>query len=277
MGVPKKVRQRITTGLRNLRPVIEQARARDVNEADTVTIIKAALRDVFGWDPFFEVTSEFSIRGTYVDLAVKTDDHVAYLIEAKAIGADLRDNHLRQAINYAANHGVEWVVLTNALVWQIYHVTFGKPIAHDLVCELNTLEDDPKADRTVESAFLLSKEGIGRSAMEQFHAQRQALSRFNVAAIVRQEAVLTVIRRELRRAYPALNPSLEEIQLLLDGEVLKREVVEGEKATAAMRAMKRADRPLRKRRAVDSGAVVTATEVGQEPGRPTVSPAPVLK
>ena len=262
MPVPKKVAHRISIGLKKLRPIVEEARARDVNEADTVTIIEAALRDVFGWDPFFEVTAEFSIRGTYVDLAVKTDDHIAYLIEAKAIGADLRDNHLRQAINYAANQGVEWVVLTNALVWQIYRVLLRERVDHEMVCELNLLSDDPKAERTIDTAFLLSKEGMARSAMASYHAQRQALSRFNLGAIVRQEPVLSVVRRELRRAYPQLNPTVDEIRELLEQEVLKRDVVEGDKATAAMKAMRKADRALRQRRASDKRALVVE-DVGE--------------
>lgn len=265
MAVPKKVAKRIATGLRKLRPIVEQAKARDVNEADTVTIIEAALRDVFGWDPFFEVTSEFAIRGTFVDLAVKTEDHVAYLIEAKAIGSDLRDNHLRQAVNYAAHQGVEWVVLTNAAVWQIYRVIFSQPVDHELVCELQMLSDDPKAERTIEAAYLLSKEGIGRSAMENYHAQRQALSRFNLAAIVRQEPVLSIVRRELRRAYPQLNPSVDEIRHLLEQEVLKREVVEGDKAAVAMKAMRKADRSLRKRRRSEDEATLVADGIAPTP------------
>ena len=136
MAIPKRVSQRIQQGLKKYAPILDEARKRDVNEADTVTIVKGILSDVFGWDPFFEVTAEYTIRGTYVDLAVKSDDTIHYLVEVKAIGADLRSNHLRQAVNYAANHGIEWVVLTNGADWQAHRVTFGRPISNDLVCHL---------------------------------------------------------------------------------------------------------------------------------------------
>ena len=265
MAVPKKVQQRIQQAFGKLRPVLDQAKKRDINEADTVTLVKAVLSDAFGWDPFFEVTSEFSIRSTYVDLAVKSDNQIRYLLEVKAIGSDLKDNHLRQAVNYAANQGVEWVVLTNGAIWQAHRVTFGKPIGHELVFELNFLSDNPRDARVGETAYLLSKEGMTRSAITQFHAERLALSRFNVAAILRGDAVLSVVRRELRRAFAELNPTIEEIRELVEAEVLKREVVEGEKAEAAVRSMRRANRPLRQRRSQELGSLEDDNASGAKP------------
>lgn len=240
MPIPVKVDRRISEAAARFRTILEQAKARDVNEADTVTIVKGLLSDVFGWDPFFEVTAEYAIRGTYCDLAVKTEEQIRYLIEVKAIGSDLRDLHLRQAVGYAANHGIEWVVLTNAAVWQAHRVSFGKPISHDMVFQLDFLNDNVKKDDFKERAFLLSKEGASKSAIAQYHEERLALSKFNVAALIREDAVISVIRRELKRAYPSLNPSVDQVRALVEGDVLKREVVEGEKADAAKKAMRRA-------------------------------------
>lgn len=246
MAIPKRVEQRIREASNRFRPILEAARARDVNEADTVTIVKGLLADVFGWDPFFEVTAEYQIRGTYVDLAVQADERIAFLVEVKAIGSDLKDNHLRQAINYATNEGVEWIVLTNGIVWHAYRVTFGKPITHELVFDLDFLGDDPKSASFRERVFLLTKEGMTKSAIARFHEEKLAMSRFNVAAVIRDEVVLNVIRRELRRAYPKLNPTIEQIRQVVVSDVLKREVVEGERAEAALKTIQKADRPLRK-------------------------------
>jgi hypothetical protein len=41
-----------------------------------------------------------------VDLAVKIDDEIRFIIEVKAIGIDLKDAHVKQAIDYAANEGL---------------------------------------------------------------------------------------------------------------------------------------------------------------------------
>ncbi|MCP3402852.1 hypothetical protein [Bradyrhizobium sp. CCGB20] len=35
------------------------------------------------------------------------------------------DAHVKQAIDYAANKGIEWVVLTSGAHWRIYKVYFG--------------------------------------------------------------------------------------------------------------------------------------------------------
>jgi hypothetical protein len=248
MTLPKKVDQRLTQAFFRYRPILQQAKDRDVNEADTVAIVKGILADGFGWDPYFEVTSEFAIRNTFVDLAVKANNQISYLIEVKSIGSDLKDHHLRQALGYAANQGVEWTILTNGAIWQAHRVIFGKPMAHELVFQLDLLHDNFKDTRWKETAFLLTKEGMTRSAITQFHAEKQAMSKYNVAAIIRSESVLAIVRRELRRVYPKFNPSTDEIHDLIINEVFKRDVVDGDKAGDAVKSIKKLNKPLRVRR-----------------------------
>jgi predicted type IV restriction endonuclease len=88
-----------------------------VNESDTVIIVTDMLCYVFGYDKYSEITSEFAVKGTYCDLATKIDGKVECLIEVKAAGLDLKENHTKQAVDYAANMGVDWVVLTNGCTW----------------------------------------------------------------------------------------------------------------------------------------------------------------
>src|ERR1700752_4650173 len=135
--IPKKVVERLIGGIKRYQPILEAAKSRDVGEADTVTIVKDMLADVFGYDKYSEVTSEFSIRGTYCDLATKIDGQLQTLIEVKAIGLDLKEQHVKQAVDYAANQGVDWVLLTNGICWRVYHIVFAKPIDQELVLELD--------------------------------------------------------------------------------------------------------------------------------------------
>ena len=67
-SAPKKVAERIAAGIKRYQPILESAKSRDVGESDTVTIVTDMLADVFGYDKYAEVTSEFSICGTYCDL-----------------------------------------------------------------------------------------------------------------------------------------------------------------------------------------------------------------
>ena len=106
-AIPKRVGERLVAGIKRYQPILVDAKARDVGEADTVTIIKDMLADVFGYDKYSEVTSEHAIRGTYCDLALKIDGALQTLIEVKAIGLALKDAHIKQAVDYAANQGVD--------------------------------------------------------------------------------------------------------------------------------------------------------------------------
>jgi hypothetical protein len=243
----QKVADRIATGLKRFQPILQAAHARDINESDTVVIITDILQYVLGFDKYTEITSEHAIRGTYCDLAIKIDGRLALLIEVKAIGLSLKDNHIKQAVDYAANQGCEWVVLTNGALWQCYRVTFTKPIGHELVLELNLLELNTKRTPDIERLWLLSREGLQKSGLADYQTQREALSRFTLAALLVSDPLLDMMRRELRRISPDARIDPEELRTVLVSEVLKREVLEGDRAVSAKRLVARAaGRPLRK-------------------------------
>jgi len=261
MKIPQKVSDRITSGLKRFQPILQAAHARDINESDTVVIVTDVLQYVLGFDKYTEITSEHAIRGTYCDLAIKVDGRLALLIEVKAIGLSLKDNHVKQAVDYAANQGCDWVVLTNGVLWQCYRVTFAKPIAHELVLELNLLDLNAKRSADVERLWLVSKEGIQKSGLADYQTQREALSRFTLAAVVISDPVLDTLRRELRRISPEARIETAEICSVLVGEVLKREVLEGDRATAAKRLVTRAaGRALRKSAAPGEPPPATSAE-----------------
>lgn len=115
---PKKVLERLNATVKRYQSVLSAAKARDVGESDTVTIVVDMLADVFGYDKYAEITSEHAIKGTFCDLAIKFDGTLQLLIEVKAIGLELKENFVKQAIDYAANQGVDWVVLTNGAYWR---------------------------------------------------------------------------------------------------------------------------------------------------------------
>lgn len=259
--VPKKVAERLVAGIKRYQPILAAAKARDVGEADTVTIIKDMLADVFGYDKYSDVTSEHSIRGTFCDLAIKIDNQLQTLIEVKAIGIDLKDQHVKQAIDYAANQGVDWVLLTNGITWRVYHLIFAKPIDQELVLEIDFCALSSRTEGDIELLYLWCKEGWQRSVLGEYHTQKQALSRFFVGAILQSDTVLDVIRRELRRVSPDVRIDSSQIKDVLVNEVIKREVLEGDKAEEARKKItKAANNALRatssrpKKAAPDDGA-----------------------
>ena len=245
-SIPNRAAQRISTGLKRFQPILSSAKARDVNESDTVMIVTDILQQILGYDKYAEITSEHMIRGTFCDLAIKLDGSLAFLVEVKAIGLDLKDQHVKQAVDYAANQGVEWVALTNGAMWRVYKVSFTKPIEHEIVVDLDLLTLNPRSSQDIELLGLLAKEGWQKARLGEYHSQKQALSRFTLGAILLSDTVLEVVRRELKRVSPKAKIATEEIRMALQADVLKREVIEGEKADAARKQIaKAAGRALR--------------------------------
>jgi len=266
MPIPKKVADRLAAGLKRFKPVLEAAKDRDVNESDTSMIVTDMLAEIFGFDKYAEVTREYAIRGTYCDLATKIEGQLQTLVEVKAIGIGLRENHVKQAVDYAANQGVEWVILTNGLHWKVFSVSFSKPISADLVLDLDIMAMSPSDEDAIEDLFLLSKEGIQRSGLDAYNDQLKVRNKFNLAALILSDPILHTIRRELKRISPDVRISVEEIKAALSHEVIKRDAIEGEKATEAQRLVNRAaSKALRQRKAKgDDEAADTVVVEGEQ-------------
>ncbi len=276
-SIPKKVQERLVSGIKTFQPILAAAKARDCGEADTVVIVIEILAQVLGYDKFTELTAELAVKSTFCDIATKLDGKLQMLIEVKAIGLDLKDNHVRQAIDYAANQGIDWVVLTNGIAWRVYKVMFAKPIDQELVCEFDFCNLNAKSEEHMDLLFLLSKEGWTKSMLGDFHEQKQALSRFFVGAMVLTDTILDVVRRELRRLSPDVRIETDQIRNVLVQEVLKREVLEGPKfEEARKRIAKTSNRPLVKSKAketeVETPAVPNPNLVPSSPP-PPVPPA----
>jgi predicted type IV restriction endonuclease len=254
MKISSKVSDRISTNLKKFQPILDSAKARDVTEADTVTIIKDMLSDVFGYDKYSEITSELAIRGTYCDLAVKLDGKISLLIEAKAIGIDLKDQHIKQAVDYAANLGIDWVVLTNGIIWNVYHVIFSKPIDKELVVSFDATQLKTRLEKDLEVIYLLCKEGWQKSALTDFKSQQEALSRYTIGALLQSDSLLDVLKRELRRISPDIKIDEQSILDVLLNEVIKREVLEGDKAQKAQKDVAKASKTLLRRNAVSKNS-----------------------
>lgn len=171
----------------------------------------------------------------------------------------MKDQHVKQAIDYAANQGVDWAILTNGINWQFYHVTFSKPIEKELVLEFNITEINTRTQRDIDALFLLCKEGMQRSALGDYHIQKQALSRFSIGVLLQTESVLDVIRKELKKVSPDVKISNDEIKEVLISDVIKRDVIEGEKALEANKKIVRVNSKLQ--RAVNKSIANETLEV----------------
>ena len=265
----KRFLDRAKSNLRRYQKILESAKARDIGESDTVLIVTDFLSDVLGYDKYGEITAEFVIRSTFCDLAIKTNGQLRFLIEVKAIGTELRENHLRQAVDYGANEGAEWVLLTNGVDWRAYRIRFEKPISHDLVFDVDLLDPACKSSDLIHMLYLISREALSGAEIDRYWRQKEATNRFVVTQLLLSPPLLGTIRREFRRLAPGLQITEDALATLLQLEVLKRDAVEGDKADAAAKRVRRAVRKRERERAEEDSesaiGPVVATEVSVSP------------
>lgn len=230
-----KAKERIQKGLRRFRNVVAKAAAHKANEADTRVVVNATLSELLGWDQFEDITGEYRIRGTYADYVIKKDRGYFAVIEVKAISLDLNDKHLYQAVSYAANEGIDWVVLTNGDEWRCYRVLFSKPVDKDLVFAVRISDPDTKPAAKAELLYLLSAEAQRKDELGEYYARQSAMSGSNIAAALLSDRVITALRTEVR-AQTGLRPSKEDLAIALIERVVCPEAQDSDVAKLVKKA-----------------------------------------
>lgn len=240
MKIAKKTQDRLVAGLRRYQPIVRKLAERDISEADTVTVIKDMLCDIFGYDKYAELTSEQQIRGTFCDLAIRVEGKVHYLAEVKSAGTSLNEHHLRQAVNYGAHHGIEWILLTNGIIWKVYRIRFAQPIDWDEVYCFDMGAVSARSADDLAKLYMLCRESISTDALVAYHKQAQILNRYVISELLLSDAVVGAVRKELRRLFEGLKTTDDELRVLLTNDVIKRDALDGDAPKAAKAMVKKA-------------------------------------
>ena len=183
--------------LKRLLPHLVKAREDNLNEGDTLLRIIKVFEEVLGYDAMAEITREAQVRDKYVDLAIKIDGTVRLLVEAKSAATVLRDRHIEQAQHYAAEGNIRWVLLTNGLVWNLYHLSFEEGVEYVRAFSVDLSSD--AVDRAAELLGLLHRQAIKKGQLEEYWEHRAALSPESIGRALFTEEALKFIRREIRR------------------------------------------------------------------------------
>lgn len=241
--IPSAVVKQLISSVPKFKKILATAKERDVNESDTVTIIIDMLEEVFGFDKYSEITREFAIQGTYCDLAIKTSKRIEYLIEVKAIGLELNDKHIKQAVNYASREGIKWVVLTNGIRWEMHRVTLEDKVKNENIFSIDFSEINPKQKDQRDLLFLLCKRGVQKDIIADYYEYRQSVNRYIIGALLLTESVASLIRRDLRKLKPGIKVDMDEVMSLIKSEVIKREVLDSD---AGIEANKQVEKFIKK-------------------------------
>lgn len=241
--IPAKVSKRLIDGVKRFKPIVVKARDKDVNESDTVAIITDILAEVFGYDKYTEVTSEYAIKRTFCDLAIKIDGQPRLLIEAKAAGLHLKEQFIKQAVDYGSNSGIEWVVLTNAVHWMVYRIQFGRPVSSELVYEFDFDQLNTKKDSDLELLYHLTKEAMsktGKASLDDFYSHKKVLNKFVISQLMLSDPIADAIRKTLKKIYPDIKCTNDEIVRIIAEEIIKRDVLDDEKTAAVKKSITKA-------------------------------------
>lgn len=217
-------RERVRLAIRKFSKPLNDLIARDANEGDTRLLVTDFLCEALGYDKYEDLTTEYRVRGEFADYGVRIDKQLVAFIEVKRCTTKLSAKHLRQVEMYAVNEGVEWMILTNGQVWQIWHLTAGLPVSVDLALEVDLLSDDT-ASVKADGLFYLAKESLKRRQIDDLWRAKAATSAKVLAAAIVSEAVLDELRKELRRQ-TGHNVGLKDLRELLHQNVLRPDVID---------------------------------------------------
>jgi hypothetical protein len=186
----------IRESLRKIQPELVEARKAGLDEAQTVERVSRFFGSVLGYDPERELTRDKSIQHTFVDLAVKLGDHIPLLIEVVAAETALQLAHIQEARRAAARDNVSYILLTNGLSFNLYHVTLDETlqVAAAFAVDLR----DGVTDEAVEMLQLLHKERLAQGALDEFWKQRSRLGAVTLGRALFSTPVLSALRQELR-------------------------------------------------------------------------------
>jgi hypothetical protein len=170
----------------------------DLDESGTRILINHFLTEMLCYETLTEVKTEYMIKGTYADYMIQIGGKRHFLVEVKALSLSLSANHLRQSINYGANEGIDYVLLTNGLSFELYKVLFEKPISQELIFSFN-LSDLSDLKSIVDQLQYLHKDAVLKNGLDVLWDRYLALSPKNLSKILYSSEVVKFLQKELRR------------------------------------------------------------------------------
>jgi len=167
------------------------------NESDTRLLINKMLQNILGY-AIEDIKTEQKIEGRRADyvLSVKGEDRI--VIEAKKIGMTLGERQIFQATSYGAYAGIKWAILTNGLVWQLYHISIGEKVETDLIFTIDLM--DGLDDEEASCFYLISKHGMSRkNLLDNRWRKISAMCHDNIVNAILTDEVIAKIRKILNK------------------------------------------------------------------------------
>lgn len=171
---------------------------RDAVEGDTRTFVTDMLVEGFGYDKYEELTAEYLVKGEFADIGIRIDKQIHAFVEIKRVSVALKDQHLRQVKTYAANEGVDWAILTNGRIWEVFHISNTTPLTHTLVFSVDLLSDQTPSQK-VDKLWRLSREAMKRDILIDEWKAVSALSLDVISQAVTSDEVIKALKSQIKK------------------------------------------------------------------------------
>jgi len=168
-----------------------------LNEADTRIMTNSFLTEILGYRELEEIKTEYRIKSEYADYVIQLKRKKHFVVEVKSIELDLNEKHLRQSLSYAANEGIDWILLLNGREVQLYRVNFGKPISTTLIFKIDFMNSDD-LKKAPDLLWNLTKRAIEKGELDTFWKRTNALNPVNLAKLVYSEEIVKRLRNDLK-------------------------------------------------------------------------------
>ncbi len=234
--IPHKIQERIKAALRRFKPLLKAARERDAGRADTATLALDLLSELFGYDRYTEITSELDNKESVFDFSIQTEGQPRMLVRVSPIGMAPDDRYLLATAQYAQMNGVDWIILTNGIGWQVHHVEDVGANAPEtpVVLVFDLLQMQPGRDAHLGTIHLLTREGHEKAGLSHFKLRLEMTNRHYLGAMVLSDAVVASVRRELRKLNPDLRVTPAELRENLAKGVLRPDIVQSNETRSLM-------------------------------------------
>lgn len=208
MATDNQIKQ-IEYALREYRKKYLTKKYTELDESATRIMVNALLSKVLGYKELEDIKTEYEIRGTYADYVIQIARKKWFVVEVKAISVNLNEHHIRQSLGYAANEGIDWVILTNGRQLHLFHVVFSKPISTTKVLELD-LGNLKTIKVNAKQLAYLSKRCVLKKELDNFWKRSSALAPESISKMLYSIEIGKLLRRKLKKD-TGINFNLDDI------------------------------------------------------------------
>ena len=111
---------------------------------------------------------------------------------------DLSAKHLLQASHYAADEGIDWILLTNGAQIQLHRVIFSKPVTAVMIFSFD-LSDLSQIEKACDALVNLTKRAAERGELEDYWKRFDALTPAKLIKTIYTEDIIRAIRNKIKK------------------------------------------------------------------------------